>query len=125
MTEYLNRVQTYVVSPTMTDPGWKNSRVLSGDPLEEVRALKDRPGQDIVVTGSITLCHTLIHVRSVQSEITPLRSASSAMHRARSMSDQRSSRSSAAEPVSAAALTRRRPGRSRPARCAAVRALKP
>jgi dihydrofolate reductase len=44
----------------MTDPQWQNSTVLSGDPVEEVRALKEQPGQDIVVTGSITLCHTLI-----------------------------------------------------------------
>ena len=29
-------------------------------PSPEVRALKEQPGQDIVVTGSITLCHTLI-----------------------------------------------------------------
>jgi dihydrofolate reductase len=60
VTDYLNRVQKYVVSSTMTDPGWQNSTVLTGDPVEEVRTLKERPGQDIVVTGSITLCHTLI-----------------------------------------------------------------
>lgn len=57
---YLNQVQKYVVSSTMSDPQWENSTVLSGDPVEEVRALKEQPGQDIVVTGSITLCHTLI-----------------------------------------------------------------
>ena len=60
ITDYLNRVQKYVVSSTMTDPGWQNSRVLSGDPVEEVRALKHEPGRDVVVTGSIRLCHTLI-----------------------------------------------------------------
>jgi dihydrofolate reductase len=60
ISDYLNRVQKYVVSSTMTDPQWQNSTVLTGDPVEQVRALKDRPGQDIVVTGSITLCHTLI-----------------------------------------------------------------
>jgi dihydrofolate reductase len=60
ISDYLNRVQKYVVSSTITDPQWQNSAVLSGDPVEEVRALKERPGQDIVVTGSITLCHTLI-----------------------------------------------------------------
>ncbi len=60
VTDYLNQVQKYVVSSTMTDPEWHNSTVLSGDPVEEVRALKERPGRDIVVTGSITLCHTLI-----------------------------------------------------------------
>jgi dihydrofolate reductase len=60
VTEYLNQVQKYVVSSTLTDPRWQNSTVLAGDPVAEVRALKERPGQDIVVTGSITLCHALI-----------------------------------------------------------------
>lgn len=60
VTDYLNQVQKYVVSSTMTDPGWQHSTVLTGDPVEEVRALKEKRGQDIVVTGSITLCHTLI-----------------------------------------------------------------
>jgi dihydrofolate reductase len=60
ITDYLNRVRKYVVSSTMTEPGWENSTVLSGDPVEAVRALKTQPGKDIVVTGSITLCHTLI-----------------------------------------------------------------
>jgi dihydrofolate reductase len=60
ISDYLNRVQKYVVSSTITDPQWQNSAVLSGDPVEQVRALKEQPGQDIVVTGSITLGHTLI-----------------------------------------------------------------
>jgi dihydrofolate reductase len=60
ITDYLNRVEKYVVSSTMTDPQWHRSTILSGDPVEEIAALKARPGQDIVVTGSITLCHTLI-----------------------------------------------------------------
>lgn len=60
ITDYLNRVQKYVVSSTIDDPRWQNSTVLSGDPIEEVRALKDTAGQDIVTTGSITLCHALI-----------------------------------------------------------------
>jgi dihydrofolate reductase len=44
----------------MTDPQWQNSTVLSGDPVVVVRALKEQAGRDIVVTGSIGLCHTLI-----------------------------------------------------------------
>jgi dihydrofolate reductase len=60
ITDYLNRVHKYVVSSTMTDPQWENTTILSGDPVAEVRALKGAPGQDIVVTGSITLCHTLV-----------------------------------------------------------------
>jgi dihydrofolate reductase len=60
ITDYLNQVQKYVVSSTMTDPEWQHTTVLSGDPAERVKALKDQAGQDIVVTGSITLCHALI-----------------------------------------------------------------
>ena len=65
ISDYLDRVQKYVVSSTLTDPRWQNSTVLSGDPVEEVRALKQQPGQDVVVTGSITLCHTLIEANLV------------------------------------------------------------
>jgi dihydrofolate reductase len=57
---YLDRVQKYVVSSTLTEPGWQHTTVLAGNPVEQVRALKEQPGTDIVVTGSITLCHTLI-----------------------------------------------------------------
>jgi dihydrofolate reductase len=60
VTDYLNRVRKYVVSSTMDDPGWQHTTVLAGDPVAEVRALKEKPGRDIVVTGSIQLCHTLI-----------------------------------------------------------------
>lgn len=58
--DYLNRVDKYVVSSTMTDPGWENSTVLSGDPVEAALTLKRQAGRDIVVTGSISLCHLLI-----------------------------------------------------------------
>ncbi|MFI5854263.1 dihydrofolate reductase family protein [Streptomyces parvulus] len=61
ITAYLNQVQKYVVSTTLTDPVWDNSTILSGDPIEEVRALKAQEGgKDIVLTGSIRLAHTLI-----------------------------------------------------------------
>jgi len=60
ITDYLNQVQKYVVSSTMTDPQWQHSTILAGNPVDEVRALKEKSGRDIVVTGSITLCHVLI-----------------------------------------------------------------
>lgn len=60
ITDYLNTVDKYVVSTTMTDPDWQNSTVLSGEVVDEVTALKNADGKDIVVTGSISLCHTLI-----------------------------------------------------------------
>jgi dihydrofolate reductase len=60
VTDYLNQVAKYVVSASMTDPQWENSTVLAGDPVEQTNALKSQPGKDIVLTGSISLAHTLI-----------------------------------------------------------------
>jgi dihydrofolate reductase len=58
--EYLNAVSKYVVSSTLTDPEWQNTTILSGDAMTEIANLKAAPGEDIVVTGSITLTHALI-----------------------------------------------------------------
>ena len=44
----------------MTDPAWQHTSIINGDVVATVRALKEEPGRDIVVTGSITLCHALI-----------------------------------------------------------------
>jgi dihydrofolate reductase len=60
VTDYLNRVAKYVMSSTMGDPQWENSTVLTGDAVEQTRALKSQPGKDIVLTGSISLAHALI-----------------------------------------------------------------
>ncbi|MGW7465453.1 dihydrofolate reductase family protein [Streptomyces xantholiticus] len=62
---YLNEVDKYVVSRTMEDPGWENSTVLRGPLIDEVRALKEAPGRDIVATGSVQLVHALIAARLV------------------------------------------------------------
>jgi dihydrofolate reductase len=60
VTDYLNRVAKYVVSTTLDDPRWQHTTVLRGPFQDEIRALKSRPGKDIVTTGSITLVHALI-----------------------------------------------------------------
>lgn len=60
ITHYLNGVAKYVVSSTIDDPGWANSTVLRGDPVQQVGALKNTEGKDIVLTGSIRLAHTVI-----------------------------------------------------------------
>ena len=57
-TAHLNRTAKYVLSSTLTDPEWANSTIIRG--LDEVRALKEERGKDIVVTGSIQLTHALI-----------------------------------------------------------------
>jgi dihydrofolate reductase len=58
--DYLNQVAKYVVSSTIDDPQWSHSTVLRGDPIRSVTALKNEPGKDIVLTGSIKLAHTLV-----------------------------------------------------------------
>jgi dihydrofolate reductase len=57
---YLDRVHKYIVSSSMTDPQWRNSTILSGDPVEAVRRLKDSSGGDITLAGSITLAHAML-----------------------------------------------------------------
>lgn len=63
---YLNQVQKYVVSSTLTDPDWDRTDVLSGDLVAGVRALKKGDGMDIVLTGSITVAHALIEAGLVE-----------------------------------------------------------
>ena len=58
--DHLNAVQKYVVSQTLDDPAWERSTVLRGPITDEVRALKQQPGKDIVATGSMTLMPELI-----------------------------------------------------------------
>jgi len=60
ITDYLNGVSKYVVTDTLGDPEWQNTTVLCGAVWDEIRALKSKPGKDIVATGSITLAHGLI-----------------------------------------------------------------
>jgi dihydrofolate reductase len=57
---YLDQVQKYVVSSSMTDPEWRNSTILAGEPLDEVRRLKSSEGGDITLPGSITLAHAVL-----------------------------------------------------------------
>jgi dihydrofolate reductase len=60
ITDELNRIEKYVVSATLSDPDWQNSTILRGDWPGRVGALKEQPGKEIGVTGSIRLCHALI-----------------------------------------------------------------
>jgi len=51
----------YVVSTTLKSASlWRNSTIISKNVVEEVRKLKEQPGQNIVLDGSSVLAHTLI-----------------------------------------------------------------
>ncbi len=61
MVDYINSVKKYVVSTTLEELlGWNNSTLLGGDFVESVSALKNQPGGDITVTGSIILVRSLM-----------------------------------------------------------------
>lgn len=54
----LNNLPKYLVSSTVAHPTWHNTRLLTGDPLEAVAALRDRRGE-IQVHGSLQLARSL------------------------------------------------------------------
>ncbi|MBB4929926.1 dihydrofolate reductase [Lipingzhangella halophila] len=60
VSDYLNTVSKYVFSSTLGDPEWENTTVLRGGLRDEIAALKNAPGKDIVTTGSITLVRALV-----------------------------------------------------------------
>ena len=51
----------YVVSTTLKSvKAWRNSTLISGNVVEEVKKLKEQPGKSIFIDGSSVLMHTLI-----------------------------------------------------------------
>lgn len=47
----MNALPKYVVSNTLTNPSWSNTTVVNGDITDQIRKLKDAPGQDILQYG--------------------------------------------------------------------------
>ncbi|MBA2535476.1 MAG: dihydrofolate reductase [Rubrobacter sp.] len=61
MVDYINSVRKYVVSTTLQEPlEWNNSILIQDDVIEEISILKDQPGKNITITGSITLVRSLL-----------------------------------------------------------------
>jgi dihydrofolate reductase len=50
-------MQKYVVSSTLGDPEWNNSKVVS---VDDIAGLRDAPGGDILVNGSAQLVAELL-----------------------------------------------------------------
>ncbi len=58
--DIMNNMPKYVVSTTLTDTSaWRNSTLISGNVVDEVRRLKEQPGKNILMDGSSVLIHTL------------------------------------------------------------------
>jgi dihydrofolate reductase len=58
--DVMNGIRKVVVSTTLKSAAdWRNSTLISGNVVEEVRKLKAQPGKNILVDGSSVLIHTL------------------------------------------------------------------
>ena len=49
--DHINTMPKYVVSTTLKDPEWANTRVIDGDVAAAITRLKQAPGKDIVQYG--------------------------------------------------------------------------
>ena len=59
--DLMNTMPKFVVSTTLTTASdWRNSTLINGNVVEEIRALKEQPGKNIAIDGSSVLVHTLI-----------------------------------------------------------------
>lgn len=56
----MNALPKYVVSNSLQALEWENSVLLSGDPVDQVRKLKQQPGGDILLSGSGDLVDALL-----------------------------------------------------------------
>ena len=55
----MNALPKYVVSSTLDTVDWNNSRLLKGNPADEAQALKQQPGNDLLIYGSAMLVQEL------------------------------------------------------------------
>jgi dihydrofolate reductase len=55
----MNSMPKYVVSSTMEKAEWPGSRLIKGKAADEVRRLRQEPGQDLLLSGSAELFNAL------------------------------------------------------------------
>ena len=59
--DYINNVPKHVVSTTLKPPlEWRNSTPVTGDVRQQITQLKQQPGNEIAISGSITLVGWLL-----------------------------------------------------------------
>jgi dihydrofolate reductase len=57
--DYINNIPKYTVSTTLKEPlEWRGSTLISG--TDGIRELREKPGKDIAISGSITLVGSLM-----------------------------------------------------------------
>jgi dihydrofolate reductase len=58
--DMMNAPAKYVVSKTLEKPIWRNTTIIRDNVVDAVRALKAKPGKNILLDGSSQLVHTLL-----------------------------------------------------------------
>jgi len=53
--EGMNKAEKIVFSRIMKKADWNNTRVMTGDIIEEIRKIKQTPGKDMTILGSGTI----------------------------------------------------------------------
>jgi RibD domain-containing protein len=102
-TEVLNNLRKYVASTTLEEPlPWSNSTLLKGDAAAAVAALKEQPGNDLVVLGSGVLVQSLMRRNLVDEYVFSI-------HQSFRDPDADSSLTAVLTPPSGSSIPRRRP----------------
>src|SRR5579859_2133464 len=57
--DWKNQIPKYVVTSTPLTARWNNSKIISGNVVDEIARLKQQPGKDILIEGSATLIQSL------------------------------------------------------------------
>ncbi|GAA2402421.1 dihydrofolate reductase family protein [Nonomuraea africana] len=60
MADGINGIRKLVASTTLKEAGWQNASVIEVDVVAAVKELKEQPGANINVTGSIALTQSLL-----------------------------------------------------------------
>jgi dihydrofolate reductase len=60
--EFMNSVQKVAVSTTLERADWTNTTLVSGNLAENVKELKERPGKEIAMFGSVRLTASLLEL---------------------------------------------------------------
>jgi dihydrofolate reductase len=75
MADKINAMEKYVVTSTMTEPGWENAKIIAGPVDEAVAELKASGDAPILIAGSRTLAQYLLAaglVDQINLQIFPL-----------------------------------------------------
>jgi len=60
MADNFNNLPKLVVSATLEKPTWKNTTIICARAIEEIKKLKEQPGENMLVFGSYKLVQTLM-----------------------------------------------------------------